>query len=117
VHEKEVTQTEIHKGQHEWDRISAYGSFYMVRLLYESKKKPPNPSLEPSSPIQFLKQLCRKTTVWILNQNPCDTSPSPLPVQDSTHPTTAITANFSGYFKQSLSFLALKCHISSTQHN
>lgn len=27
VHEKEVTQTEIHKGQHEWDRISAYGSF------------------------------------------------------------------------------------------
>lgn len=23
LHEKEVTQTEIHKGQHEWDRISA----------------------------------------------------------------------------------------------
>lgn len=23
VHEKEVTQTEIHKGHHEWDRISA----------------------------------------------------------------------------------------------
>lgn len=34
VHEKEVTQTEIHKGQHEWDRISAYSSFYMARRLH-----------------------------------------------------------------------------------
>lgn len=27
MHEKEVTQTEIHKGQIEWDRISAHSSF------------------------------------------------------------------------------------------
>lgn len=39
VHEKEVTQTEIHKGQHEWDRISAYSSFYMARLLFREEKK------------------------------------------------------------------------------
>lgn len=34
AHKKEVTQTEIHKGQHEWDRISSYSSFYMARLLH-----------------------------------------------------------------------------------
>lgn len=55
VHEKEVTQTEIHKGQHEWDRISAYSSFYMARLLYRKKKPQPtkNPTLLPPLPFSF----------------------------------------------------------------
>lgn len=43
MHEKEVTQTKIHKGQIEWDKISAYSSFYMARLLYGKTKQPADP--------------------------------------------------------------------------
>lgn len=37
---------------------------------FKKKKKYPQPNLDPSSPIQVLKQPCRKATVYILNQNP-----------------------------------------------
>lgn len=61
VHEKEVTQTEIHKGQHEWDRISAYSSFYMARLLYRKKKKP-NP--QKTQPCSLLSHSVFETALW-----------------------------------------------------
>lgn len=77
--------------------------FYMARLLYKKETKQ-KPNLDPSSPIQLLKQLCRKAPVWILNQNLCNAPPSLLPVQDSIRPTTASIANFSGNYKSSFSF-------------
>lgn len=59
----------------------------------QKKKNPtykkPNPA--PSSPIQFLKQLCGKAPIWIFNQNPSIIAPSLLPVQDTIHHPTRNT--------------------------
>lgn len=43
MHEKEVTQTEIHKGQIEWDRISAHSSFLHGKAPLWKKNQPADP--------------------------------------------------------------------------
>lgn len=43
MHEKEVTQTEIHKGQIEWDRISAHSSFFTWQGSSMEKNQPADP--------------------------------------------------------------------------
>lgn len=91
MHAKEVTQTKIHKGQHEWDRISAYSSFTWQGSFQKKKEKTAN----ASTPGQVLNQLCRKAAAWIANQNPYTRPPSPLSAQDTVHPTTTNTQNSS----------------------
>lgn len=65
MHEKEVTQTEIHKGQIEWDRISAHSSFLHGKAPLWKKTNQLTPT-----PIQTLNQPCCKATEWISNQDP-----------------------------------------------